>query len=156
MPTVDLINLENQVIGQVDLPDSIYGVEIKPHVVHEVVTAQLHSRRAGTASTKTRAEVAFSNRKPFPQKKTGRARAGTRRSPLFRKGGTIFGPKPRDFSWRPPSKIRRLALKVVLSAKLKENELVVLDKLSLPEIKTKTFCSSMKGLGLKKAVVITP
>lgn len=156
MPTVDVVNLKLEKVGQVELPDLIYNVELRPHLVHEVVTAQLHSRRAGTACTKTRAEVAYSNRKPYSQKKTGRARAGTRRSPIWRKGGTIFGPKPRDFSWRPPAKIRRSALKIVLSAKLKENEILVLDNFPLTEVKTKTFFTSMKAMGLKKALLVTP
>ncbi|MDR2422647.1 MAG: 50S ribosomal protein L4 [Deltaproteobacteria bacterium] len=156
MPTVDVVNAELQKVGEVELPEAIWAIEPKAHLVHEVVVAQLHSRRAGTACTKTRAEVAFSNRKPYSQKKTGRARAGTRRSPLWRKGGTIFGPKPRDFSWRPPARVRRLALKSVLSAKLKENELLIVDDLTLPEIKTKGFRQSMKLLGLAKAVVVTP
>ncbi|MDR1576812.1 MAG: 50S ribosomal protein L4 [Deltaproteobacteria bacterium] len=156
MPTVDVVNLQLNKVGEVELPEAIWSVEPRVHLVHEVVVAQLRSRRAGTACVKTRGEVAFSNRKPYSQKKTGRARAGTRRSPLWRKGGTIFGPKPRDYFYRPPAKIRRLALKSVLSAKLKENELLIVDAFSLPEIKTKSFFESMKGLGLKKAVVVTP
>ncbi|MDR1309337.1 MAG: 50S ribosomal protein L4 [Deltaproteobacteria bacterium] len=156
MPLVDVVNIKNEKVGQIELPDQIYDVEIRPHLVHEVVTAQLHSRRAGTACTKTRGELAYSNRKPYRQKKTGRARAGTRRSPLWRGGGTIFGPKPRDFSWRPPSQVRRQALKVVLTSKLRENELVVLDALAMDEIKTKVFKGHMDSLGLKKALVVTP
>lgn len=153
---VDVVNLNNETVGQIELPDLIYNVEMRPHLVHEVVTAQLHSRRAGTASTKTRAEVAFSNRKPYRQKGTGRARAGTRRSPLWRHGGTIFGPKPRDFSWRPPAQIRRTALKVVLTSKLQDKQLVILDSFELPEAKTKAFAQAIKGLGVKKAIVVTP
>lgn len=152
---VDVVNLNNETVGQVDLPDLIYNVEMRPHLVHEVVTAQLQSRRAGTASTKTRAEVAFSNRKPYRQKGTGRARAGTRRSPLWRHGGVIFGPKPRDFSWRPPAQVRRTALKVVLTAKLQDKQLVVLDAFDLPEAKTKAFAQAIKGLGVNKAIVVT-
>ncbi|MDR0881535.1 MAG: 50S ribosomal protein L4 [Candidatus Adiutrix sp.] len=153
---VNVVNLKNETVGQVELPDLIYNVEMRPHLVHEVVTAQLHSRRAGTACTKTRAEVAFSNRKPFRQKGTGRARGGTRRSPVWRHGGTIFGPKPRDFSWRPSAQVRRSALKIVLSAKLQDKQLVVLDDFLVPEAKTKTFAEGLKGLGIKKAVVVTP
>ena len=153
---VDVVNLNNETVGQVELPDLIYNVEMRPHLVHEVVTAQLHSRRAGTASTKTRAEVAFSNRKPYRQKGTGRARAGTRRSPVWRHGGTIFGPQPRDYSWQPPAKVRRAALKVVLTAKLKEKRLLVLDAFDLAEAKTKAFAGGIKSLGLGKALVVTP
>lgn len=153
---VDVVNLKNETVGQVDLPDLIYNVEMRQHLVHEVVTAQLQSRRAGTASTKTRAEVAFSNRKPYRQKGTGRARAGTRRSPIWRHGGTIFGPKPRDFSWRPPAQVRRAALKVVLTAKLQDKQLLVLDTFELSEAKTKAFAQAIKGLGVGKAIVVTP
>ena len=153
---VDVVNLKNEKVGQVELPDLIYNVEMRPHLVHEVVTAQLHSRRAGTASTKTRAEVAFSNRKPYRQKGTGRARAGTRRSPVWRHGGIIFGPKPRDFSWRPPAQVRRSALKVVLSSKLQEKQLLVLDAFELAEAKTKAFAQALKGLGLSRAILVTP
>lgn len=152
---VDIVNLKNEKVGQVELPDLIYNVEMRPHLVHEVVTAQLQSRRAGTACTKTRAEVAFSNRKPYRQKGTGRARAGTRRSPVWRHGGTTFGPKPRDFSWRPPAQVRRNALKIVLTSKLQEKQLLVLDSFELPEAKTKLFADSLKGLGVKKAIVVT-
>jgi len=153
---VDVVNLKNETVGQIELPDLIYNVEMRPHLVHEVVTAQLHSRRAGTAKTKTRAEVAFSNRKPYRQKGTGRARAGTRRSPVWRHGGTIFGPQPRDYSWRPPAQVRRSALKVVLTAKLHEKRLVVLDSFDLAEAKTKAFAQGLSGLGVKKAIVVTP
>ncbi len=156
MPIVDVVNLKNETVGQVELPDLIYNVEMRPHLVHEVVTAQLASRRAGTASTKTRAEVAFSNRKPYRQKGTGRARAGTRRSPVWRHGGTIFGPKPRDFSWRPPARVRREALRVVLSSKLAEKRLLILDSFELAAPKTKLFAESLKSLGLQKALVLTP
>ena len=153
---VDVVNLKNETVGQVELSDLIYNVEMRPHLVHEVVTAQLQSRRAGTACTKTRAEVAFSNRKPYRQKGTGRARAGTRRSPVWRHGGTIFGPKPRDFSWRPPAKVRREALRVALTAKLKENRLLILDAFDLAEAKTKAFAGGLKALGIQKAIVVTP
>ncbi len=156
MPIVDVVNLKNETVGQIELPDLIYNVEMRTHLVHEVVNAQLASRRAGTASTKTRAEVAFSNRKPYRQKGTGRARAGTRRSPVWRHGGTIFGPKPRDFSWRPPAQVRREALRVVLTSKLAEKQLVVLDSFELAEAKTKLFADGLKGLGVAKAIVVTP
>jgi large subunit ribosomal protein L4 len=156
MTIANVVNIKNEKVGEVELPDAIWAVEPKIHLVHEVVTAQLHSRRAGTACTKTRAEVAYSNHKPYSQKKTGRARAGTRRSPLWRKGGTIFGPKPRDFSWRPPSKVRGEALRSVLSAKRQDSELVLLDAFELDQIKTKAFVEAMRSLGLTKALVVSP
>jgi large subunit ribosomal protein L4 len=156
MPVVDVINVNSEKVGEVELPDTIYGVPLRPHLVHEVVVAQLNSRRAGSACTKTRAELAYSNRKPYSQKKTGRARAGTRRSPLWRGGGTIFGPKPRDFSWRPPSKIRREALRIVLTAKLAEQQLTVIDAFPTEGIKTKTLFQTLNRLGMTKALVVTP
>lgn len=153
---VNVVNLKNETVGQVDLPDLIYNVKLRPHLVHEVVKAQLNSRRVGSASTKTRAEVSFSNRKPYRQKGTGRARAGTRRSPLWRHGGTIFGPKPRDYSsQRPPAQVRRAALKIVLSSKLKDKRLLILDAFDLAEVKTRVFLQGLKSLGLKKTLVVT-
>lgn len=154
MPVVDVVNLKKEKVGQVELPDQIYGVEIKPHLVHEVVVAQMAGRRTGTACTKTRGEISGTTRKPFRQKGTGRARAGSFKSPLRRGGGTIFGPKPRDFSKRLPKKIRRGALKSVLSAKLMENELMVLDVFEMGEIKTKRFLEAMNNLNLPSAVVV--
>jgi large subunit ribosomal protein L4 len=158
MPTVDVINISGDKVGEVELPDHIWSVELKPHLVHEVVTAQLHSRRAGTACTKTRGEVSYSTRKPYSQKKTGRARAGTRRSPIWRGGGTIFGPKPRDFSWRPPSQIRRQALKIVLTAKLRENRLTIVDGWPLEAIKTKAVVEGARsiGIGEDRALLVLP
>jgi len=153
---VNVVNLKNETVGQVDLPELIYGVELRPHLVHEVVTAQLNSRRAGTASTKTRSDLTYSTRKPFRQKGTGRARSGSRRSPLWRHGGVVFGPHPRDFSQRPPARVRRAALKVVLTSKLRDNRLLVLDALELAEAKTRLMASAMKNLGLGKALVVTP
>ena len=153
---VNVVNLKNETVGQVDLPDQIFNVEMRPHLVHEVVTAQMNSRRAGTASTKTRSDLTYSTRKPFRQKGTGRARAGSRRSPLWRHGGVVFGPHPRDFSQRPPARVRRAALKVVLTSKLKDNRLMVLDALELAGAKTKLMAAAMKDLGLRKALVVTP
>jgi len=153
---VNVVNLKNETVGQVDLPDLIYNVELRPHLVHEVVTAQLNSRRSGTASTKTRGDLTYSTRKPFRQKGTGRARGGSRRSPLWRHGGTIFGPHPRDFSQRPPAQVRRAALKIVLSSKLQGRRLLILDALELEGAKTRLMAAAMKGLGLKEALVVTP
>jgi len=153
---INVVNLKNETVGQVDLPDQIFNVEMRPHLVHEVVTAQLNSRRAGTASTKTRSDLTYSTRKPFRQKGTGRARAGSRRSPLWRHGGVVFGPHPRDFSQRPPARVRRAALKVVLTSKLRDNRLLILDALELAEAKTRLMAGVMKDLGLRKALVVTP
>ncbi|MDR2443129.1 MAG: 50S ribosomal protein L4 [Deltaproteobacteria bacterium] len=156
MPVVDVINVNSEKVGEVELPDAIFSVPLRPHLVHEVVVAQLHSRRAGTASTKTRGELAYSNRKPYSQKKTGRARAGSRRSPLWRGGGTIFGPKPRDFSWRPPIRIRREALRVVLTAKLVEEKLTIVDAIPTDGIRTKALYQTLDKMGLLEALLVTP
>jgi large subunit ribosomal protein L4 len=153
---VNVVNLKNETVGQVDLPDLIYNVEHRPHLVHEVVTAQLNSRRAGTASTKTRGDLTYSTRKPYRQKGTGRARAGSRRSPLWRHGGVIFGPHPRDYSQRPPAQVRRAALKIVLTSKLKGQKLIVLDALELEGPKTRFMAAAMRDLGFKKTLVVTP
>ncbi|MDR1038699.1 MAG: 50S ribosomal protein L4 [Deltaproteobacteria bacterium] len=154
MTAVDVINLRREAVRQVDLPDSIYNAEIKPHTVHETVRAQLNSRRSGTADTKTRGDVSFSTRKPYRQKKTGRARMGTRRSPLLKKGGTVFGPHPRDYSFRPPAEVRRIALRSVLSDKLAAGRLEILDEFPAPEIKTKNVFESVKPWGGAKIVFV--
>ncbi|MFH1136284.1 MAG: 50S ribosomal protein L4 [Pseudomonadota bacterium] len=155
MPKVDVYNLKKEKVGEVELPAEIYDAEIKPHLVHETVTAQLAARRSGTACTKERGDIAGSTRKPYRQKGTGRARAGSRKSPLWRGGGTIFGPHPRDYGWRPPKKVRRGAIKSVLTSKLKESELLVVDAMDFGEIKTKKFVDAMKSLGLPNALVVT-
>jgi large subunit ribosomal protein L4 len=156
MPTVDILNLEKQPVGQVDLPPQIFDVDVKVHLIHEVVVAQMASRRSGTACTKGRSEIVGSSRKLYRQKGTGRARAGDVKSPLRRGGGTIFGPKPRDFSRRPPRKVRLGALKSALTAKLRDQELLVVDDFKMDEIKTKRFVSAMSRLGLNNALVVTP
>ena len=156
MPVVDIYNLKKEKVGQAELPAEVFEAPLKEHLVHEVVVAQLASRRSGTASTKERSEIVGSGRKVYRQKGTGRSRAGTRKNPLWRGGGVIFGPKPRDFSYKPPKKVRRSALKAALSAKLKEDELLVLKAFDLPEIKTKGFVQVMADLDLDQALIVTP
>lgn len=156
MPLVDVININKEKVGQADLPDAVFDAPVKPHLVHEVVVAQLASRRRGTASTKDRSEVAGSTRKLYRQKGTGRARAGSKRNPVWRGGGTIFGPRPRDYGYRPPKKVRRLALMAVLSSKLQDGELIVLDALPLSEVKTKLLASMLGGLDVLNAVIVIP
>jgi len=155
MPVIDVYNVKKEKVGEAELPAGIYDVTVRQHLVHEVVVAQLASKRSGTASTKTRSQIAGSTHKPYRQKGTGRARAGTRKSPLWRGGGVIFGPKPRDYRYRPPKKVRRGALKVILTAKLQDSELLIVDALDIPEIKTKRFVQAMNGLGLKNALIVT-
>jgi large subunit ribosomal protein L4 len=156
MPTVDVFNTNREVIGQLELRDDIFGVEVKPHVMHEVVLYQLAKRRAGTAKTKGRSEVAGGGRKPWRQKGTGRARAGTIRSPLWRGGGTVHGPQPRSYEMRVPKKVRRSALKMALSQKLIDQELTVLDQLQLEQIKTKDFVTILNRFQLRKTLVVIP
>jgi large subunit ribosomal protein L4 len=156
MTAVDVINLKREPVRKVDLPDSIYRAEVKPAAVHETVRAQLNSRRSGTADTKTRGDVAFSTRKPYRQKKTGRARMGSRRSPLLKKGGTVFGPHPRDYGFRPPAEVRRAALRSVLSDKLAAGRLEVLDEFPAPEIKTKAVFEAVKPWEGRKVVFVIP
>lgn len=156
MPTVDVFNLNREVTGSVELSDAIFGVPVKPHVMHEVVLYQLAKRRAGTAKTKGRSEVSGGGKKPWRQKGTGRARAGTSRSPIWRGGGTIHGPQPRDYTMRVPKKVRRLALKMALSQKVIDNGFTVFDQLKLERIKTKEFADILNRFELKKTLVVLP
>ncbi|MBW2085593.1 MAG: 50S ribosomal protein L4 [Deltaproteobacteria bacterium] len=156
MVMVDIYNLSKEKVGQIELPSDIFDVPLRPHLVHEVVLAQLASRRSGTASTKGRSEIRGSTHKPYRQKGTGRSRAGSLKSPIRRGGGVIFGPKPRNYSYRPPKKVKRTALKVALTAKLQEEELLILNTFDLPEIKTKLFVEAMTGLDLTNALIVTP
>lgn len=156
MPTVDLYNINRDVVGQLELRDDIFGVTVKPHVLHEVVVYQLAKRRAGTVMTKGRSDVRGGGKKPWRQKGTGRARAGTSRSPIWRGGGVIHGPKPRTYDLRVPKKVRRLALKMALSQKLIDSEFMVLDRLDLERIKTKDFASILTRFDLEKTLVVIP
>ena len=157
MPTVAVYDMTNNKVGDIELSEEIFGVEINEGLVHQAVVMQLASRRLGTHSTKTRGDVRGGGKKPWRQKGTGRARAGSRRSPLWRGGGTIFGPHPRDYSFSMPRKQRRLALKCVLTDKVKEGNLIVLDALNFDEPKTKKFVELQKTFGVDtcKSLFIT-
>lgn len=156
MPKVALYNMAGAQVGEIELSDSVFGIEPNEAVVHQVVKAQLANRRVGTASTKTRGEVRGGGRKPWRQKGTGRARAGSRRSPLWRGGGIVFGPKPRDYSVRLPKKIRRLALKSVLSDKVRNDNIIVVDQLLFEEPKTRRMVETLGALKVNsKALVVT-
>ncbi|ADL06911.1 50S ribosomal protein L4 [Thermosediminibacter oceani] len=146
MPKVALYNMQGQQVGEVELSDSVFGVEVKPEVMHQVVLNYLANQRVGTASTKTRAEVRGGGRKPWRQKGTGRARHGSIRSPLWRKGGIVFGPKPRSYKYTLPKKLKRLALKSALSAKVRDNEIIVLDRLTMEAPKTKEMVKVLSNL----------
>lgn len=154
MPQIDVYNLARQKVGEMVLDDAVFSAPVKEHLYWEVVRMQLANRRAGTAHTKTRAEVAFSSRKLFKQKGTGRARRGSRKSPTLKGGGTILGPRAHDFSYTVPKKVRKAALRSALTGRLSESRLVVVDRLDLPEIKTKALAQVLKGFDLSKTLVV--
>ncbi|WP_227764114.1 50S ribosomal protein L4 [Zhaonella formicivorans] len=156
MPKVAVYNMQGSQVGEIELNDAVFGVPFNEAAVHNAVVMLLANRRAGTHSTKTRAEVSGGGRKPWRQKGTGRARAGSIRSPLWRKGGIVFGPKPRSYRYSLPKKARRLALKSVLSAKVAEGNLIVLDSLHFDQPKTKSMVNVLKALNVdNKALVVT-
>ena len=154
MSTVEVKNIRNEKVGEVELNDQVFNREVKTYVLHDVVRQQRASRRAGTASTKTRKEVRGSGAKPWRQKGTGRARAGSRKSPIWRGGGTTFGPKPRDYSFKLNRKVRQQAVAMAMSARFQEGNLVVLDDFTMEAIKTKEFVSIMKLLELNNALIV--
>ena len=150
----DVVNLESETVGTVDLADGVFGLEARPDILARAVTWQLAKRRAGTHSTKTRGEVARTGKKPYRQKGTGRARQGSTKGPHLRGGGIVFGPRPRDHAIDLPKKVRKLALRTALSAKRAAGELVVLDKVELGEAKTRLLASQLTKLGWSKPLVI--
>lgn len=155
MSTIDVFNTKNEKVGEAQLSDSIFNLEVKEYLLHDVVRMQLAGRRAGTACTKTRVEVSGGGSKPWRQKGTGRARAGSRRSPLWRGGGVIFGPKPRDYSFKLNRKVKKQALAMAMSARFQEGNLVVLDDFTMDAIKTKDFVSIMNLLNIENCLIIT-
>jgi large subunit ribosomal protein L4 len=156
MALVDVINIQKEKVGEVELQEEIFAVPVRGHVLHEVVTWQRACRRAGTACTKSRGEVRGTGRKWWRQKGTGRARVGSHRSPIWRGGGVIFGPKPRSYAYGLPKKVRRLALKMALSSKLAAGQLLVLDEYPHDTPKTKDFVQVLRNLEIAKALIITP
>jgi len=157
MPTLAVYDMAKSKVGDIELAEEIFDVEMNEGLVHQAVIMQLASRRLGTHATKTRGMVRGGGRKPWRQKGTGRARAGSRRSPLWRGGGTIFGPHPRSYAFTMPRKQRRLALKCVLTDKVKSDSLIVLDNLEFETPKTKKFVEFQKTFGVDncKALFIT-
>jgi len=156
MPAVDVIDAKKKKTGTMELSDSLFGVAPRGSLVHEALVKQLANARQGTAGTKTRHFVSGGGAKPYRQKGTGRARAGTSRSPLWRGGGIIFGPHPRDYSYSMPKKAARGAIASVLSAKLADGDLVVLDSLTVSAPKTKEAAALLSGLGLEgKTIILT-
>jgi len=154
MSTVEVKNIKNEKIGEVELNDQIFNREVKTYLLHDVVRQQRAAKRAGTASTKTRKEVRGSGAKPWRQKGTGRARAGTRKSPIWRGGGTTFGPKPRDYNFKLNRKVRQQAISMAMSARFQEGNLVVLDDFTMEAIKTRDFVSIMEVLELNNALIV--
>ncbi len=154
MAKVDVYNMEGAVTGSMELSDAIFGIEPNHDVMHRAVLCQLANRRQGTHSTKTRGEVRGGGRKPYRQKGTGRARQGTIRAAQYIGGGVVFGPKPRDYSYSLPKKVRRLALKSALSAKVLENKLIVVESLELSEIKTKKMLQVLKNLDAARSTLL--
>lgn len=152
--TVSVYNLDKEQVSQVDLDEKVFCGQVKPHLLHEVVKMQLANRRRGTASTKNRSSVRGGGKKPWRQKGTGRARAGTNRSPLWAGGGIVFGPLPRDYSYRVNKKVRKAALRSALSVKLQEKKVLIVDNFQLPEIKTKTLATALDRLGVKNGCII--
>lgn len=157
MPKVALYDITGSQIGDIELRDDIFGVEVNRHVMYEAVKNYLANQRQGTQSAKTRAEVRGGGRKPWRQKGTGRARQGSIRSPQWVGGGVVFAPKPRDYSYKLPKKIKRLALKSALSSKVADQEIIVVDKLVLEQPKTKEMVKILSNLNAgKKTLVVIP
>ena len=154
MPTVDLVNIKREKVGTVVLDDAVFGVKVNKPLIHEAVVMQRAAMRQGTAATKNRAAVRGGGRKPWRQKGTGRARHASIRSPIWRGGGVAFGPTPRDYGYAFPRKKYRAALKGVLTAKLKDGEILVIDRLGAMDGKTKQMTGMLKSLGLKGKVLI--
>ena len=156
MANAKLFNMAGQQIGEIELSEGIFGIEPNEAVVHEVVKNHLANRRQGTQSTLTRAEVSGGGKKPWRQKGTGHARQGSTRAPQWTHGGIVFGPKPRDYSYELNKKVKRLALKSVLSAKAAMGAIVVVDELKLEGIKTKAMVEFLAKVGAEKAIIVTP
>jgi large subunit ribosomal protein L4 len=158
MPEFDIKDRSNKAVGKITLPESVFGVKAKDGVIHNAVVNFLANQRQGTHATKTKGLVSGGGKKPWKQKHTGRARSGSSRSPLWRGGGTVFGPQPRDYSYALPKKARRLALKAALSGKFADGEIIVIDELAFEKPRTKDMVSVLKGLELegKSTLIVVP
>ncbi len=155
MAVADVYNMDGDKVSEIELTDEIFNVPLKQHLLHEVVAMQLTNKRAGTAATKGRSDVRGGGQKPYRQKGTGRARAGSRRSPLWRGGGVVFGPKPRSYSYKVPKRVRRQALKMALTNKLQDKALIVVDRLELETTKTKQLVEVLTALKTEEALIVT-
>jgi large subunit ribosomal protein L4 len=154
MARMEVFDTERRKVGEIDLDDEVFGVEVKPHLLHEVVRAQLASRRAGTHATKTRSAVRGSTKKIYRQKGTGRARHGSKRAPTMRGGGVALGPQPRDYAIRPPRKVRKAAMRSALSLFRQEGRLVVLEAFALPEPKTRQVQAVVERFDVGRGVIV--
>jgi large subunit ribosomal protein L4 len=154
MANVKMYDQTRQEVGDVELSPEVFEVEVRPELLHLVVRAQLAAKRAGTHSVKTRSTVSGGGRKPWRQKGTGRARAGSTRSPLWRGGAIVHGPEPRDYTFKVNRKVRQLALRMALSAKLAVDNLVLVEGINVPEVKTKHMAKVVSDFGLKKALIV--
>jgi large subunit ribosomal protein L4 len=153
--TVDVVNQQNEKVGSLDLRDEVFGGRIKTDLIHESVVRANAAERRGTHATKTRAMVSGSGKKPWRQKGTGRARVGEIRNPLWRKGGTVFGPQPRSYEYQLPKKVEKGALRAALAQKLRDGQVIVVDALSVSEIRTKAAVEMLKRLGIDgKALLV--
>ncbi|MCR4716753.1 MAG: 50S ribosomal protein L4 [Lachnospiraceae bacterium] len=155
MASVSVYNIEGKEVGNIELNDAVFGVEINEHLVHMAVVSQLANKRQGTQSAKTRSEVRGGGRKPWRQKGTGHARQGSTRSPQWTGGGVVFAPKPRDYSFKLNKKERQAALKSAFTSRVQEDKFKVLDELKLDEIKTKNVQNILDNLDTSKALIIT-
>ena len=154
MPIVDIVDLENRKVGVIDLPESVFGVEVNEALIHQAVVAHRANQRAGTHKVKVRSEVAGSGAKPWRQKGTGRARVGSRSSPIWRSGGIVHGPQPRSYAQRLPQKMLLAALRSTLTAQLQESRITVVEELKLSSHKTREFCAVLEKLQADNSVLI--
>ena len=152
--TVPVVNQAKQPAGEITLPAGVFDGPVRSHLLYEVVNMQRANRRAGTSSTKTRGAVSGGGKKPWRQKGTGRARAGSSRSPIWVGGATIFGPQPRDYSYRLPASARRSALRSALAMKVRQQQLIVVDAIDIPDGKTKSVLRMLDALGVSKALIV--
>jgi large subunit ribosomal protein L4 len=155
MATVSIFDQAKKEVGSIELAPEIFEVEVRPEILHLVVRAHLAAKRAGTHAAKSRGQVSGGGKKPWRQKGTGRARAGSIRSPLWRGGAILFGPQPRSYAFKVNKKIRSLALRMALSSRLSGDNLLVVKNIDLPEAKTKGFVQVAKALGLEKALIVS-
>ena len=155
MAKVSVYNIEGKVVGDMELNDAVFGVEVNTHLVHQAVVLQLANKRQGTQSAKTRSEVSGGGRKPWRQKGTGHARQGSTRSPQWTGGGVVFAPKPRDYSMKMNKREKQIAIKSALTSKVQDSKLIVVDEFKLDEIKTSKFAQILDNLKAPKALVVT-